>query len=433
MADYSLVGWVDEVTKLSAANFAQMDAGIKDAAEHQYTQRGLPPADAAHKNHIVKDRRTGVVYYCDGTEWTPLSAAATGRAAYVQKANISAPSGFPPPPADTVVPTSPVVFAQRIVVAEDGPINVAVVRLGRSAPLTAGVIDVTIFRDNGGQPAADYESWFGRINATRIGASMAEYGFTVRPSYPDKMAENMEVEAGEVLWVGIQCGGVTGGNVLMDTTSGGTAFTRTTFGQPWVAATNGIGGIRLLDDPVGFIVTGGTYAETFRVQDPLGTALLRVLGDGTIYGLSDRKIIGSDGTSDFVQKADGSDWINLPFTSKYTGYSDSAWSVAAYKRAPNGIVYLNGSLKSVTGQTIGFGGEIIANLPAGFRPARTGAYTCRAQWGTQDGLVQIYVRGDAAHAGEIQIVSVAPGTNGTTIVAQALLWIDLAPISFIVA
>lgn len=303
MADYAPTVWVDEETKVGPTNLNKLEAGVADAAGHHYTGRTAdrPPADAAHKHHIFRSLETGAAEYCTGSEWIPLSRGAAAPANYTERANLAAPGGFPPPPADSVVPTSPEYRSQRITPTVTGPVNVVMLRLGRSAALTAGEVQVAVFPDDGtGKPAQDELAWFGSVKATAIAAAMGEYAFVLRPTL-DNIRDNIQAEAGVPLHVAVLAAGVTGGNVLVDTSSAsGGAFTRAFYGQPWDALTNDIGGIRLLDDPTGFIVgAGGGYGDAFRVQDSIGNRLLRVAGDGSIYGPNERKIAHADGTSDF--------------------------------------------------------------------------------------------------------------------------------------
>jgi hypothetical protein len=82
MADYSRTTWVDDVTPLSPANLNNMEAGIKDAAEHHSRVTALPTPTAALKHSIIMlDAPNGVqgqAYYCDGSTWTKIGQPEDG-------------------------------------------------------------------------------------------------------------------------------------------------------------------------------------------------------------------------------------------------------------------------------------------------------------------------------------------------------------------
>jgi hypothetical protein len=313
-----------------------MDAGIKDAAEHQ--NAGLtsarPPADAAHKHHIWQDTISGELQYCDGASWLPLGGGKTTKAtSRGAPANTGASTN--------VNLSSHTHIAQRIVATSSGPVDTIKVEVSKNVGtfVTPNKIDFELYTDNAGKPGTLIGQFRG-IDASDIQTFFAVYA---RGLWHNPVGTPV-VQAGQVYHL------VSWAVPFPNTGGQFNARGRTapvynymytddnviTPSTVWTEVAGvGWGNIELLDAPAAMRVRtdGLSPADRFVAEDQYGDPdSLRVTADGSVYGPLNRKILGSDGSADLtITKVTA-----LP-TSPYNG------QVVAYQNtsmANNGVMWL---------------------------------------------------------------------------------------------
>lgn len=356
MADYTQTTWVDEVTKVGPTNLNKLEAGVKDAAEHQNAglHSARPPADAAHKHHIWRETDTGAAYYCDGANWIPLGL--TARPPEVTSPGaIATPTGSPPP--DENIPAFPSYVAQRITTATAGLVTVIRLRLGRTAALTGGEVQVALY-DNFADPVfgdrpGNIIGYYGGQAATKIASGVTEYTFLYRNasggfSMPDE-PQGVPVAAGAKVHVVVMAVGITGGSAQVDARSGLGGVTYDSAGSTYLAGPS-FGGVTLYDSQSVVVKGAGGYGDIFRVEDSTGTRLLVVDRVGLTSIVPEGwNVVGAAG-----QPAFQNSWVN---------YGISTWATAAFFKDPGGVVHVRGLVNA------GTLGTTVFQLPVGYRPA----------------------------------------------------------------
>lgn len=321
MADYSLIGWQDEVTKLSAGNFAHMDAGIKDAAEHQnagYTAQ-RPPADAAHKHHIWRDRQTGVAEYCDGTAWIPLSRAdrAAGATAKITRAP-HATNG------ETLVADAGVVRQSAWLIGttpagDDTYIDELLLRFWRDAGVTSGAINLELLADDGtGRP--------GNTVLASISVGQAITLPTARPTNASSyriLPTSVRVAPGTNVYLNVKRGSLTGGNVYIASGAGGNEYYEYQGGNPpfQPASAGSIG------------VTANTRPPLRVYYNPQGVMVGWIDDDGTTYDANGNRV----GTTRKVTAVPATGYPNEEIILQNTAMANNgiAWRLRYNADSPN--------------------------------------------------------------------------------------------------
>lgn len=287
MADYTPVGWVNELTKLSAANFAQMDAGIKDAAEHQNSGSVVarPAADAAHKHHIWRDEN-GESWYCDGTQWVSMNRGVR------QSPNTlvaSAPGSVGNPKGiDSYGYT-----AWKFQFAQAGVVNVAELFLRRDAAATGSYFFSICPEAVGGGPdeGASLAQWTVDISTLPTNAPPAATVFDIGPLMVTQgmVGVNYYIVTTPLFYTGApgtfrwysRTGATANGDFYYSLNSGGT----------WTTEPAGAANIALYSADALTLrrtLTRGNLLSV--IDDVTGTMLARIANDGQLYGPGGRRV-----------------------------------------------------------------------------------------------------------------------------------------------
>lgn len=291
MADYTKTTWVDEVTKVGPTNLNKLEAGVKDAAEHQNAgpTASRPAADAAHKHHIWTDRQTGVAWYCDGTAWIPMSRGdqAIGTTAKITRAAHASSGETLPPSAGVVVQSAFLIGTTPA--GDDTYIDELLLRFWRDSAVTGGTINLDILADDGtGRPGSTV---LGSISVGSVTAFP-----TSRPANASSyrvLPASARVAPGTNIYLNVKRGDLVGGNVYIASGAGGNErFEYQGGSPPFAAASAGSIG-----------VTANTRPPLRVFRNSSGQLVGYIDDDGSVYGPNGRKIALADGTTDFILKS----------------------------------------------------------------------------------------------------------------------------------
>lgn len=385
MADYDETTWVDEETKVGPTNLNNLEAGVKDAAEHNYASASRPAASAARKHHIWIDETSGDTWYCDGATWIPMGQRDQGKAVVRRTVLTDLYAGL------AFVALTPAQFhAWPYVVQHDGVISGAIIRAYRDAGVTSGTLSVYVWADNAGAPGAVL--WSGDYTGPTPVANL----ITELPSsagtavdVPLNGLNDLAVTAGTTVWVGVVANTV-GGNVFAGLSATSVAHVKADANPagPWVAQGAGSRlGVRL-GNPASFsFFTNNSEPDGFAVVDALGNRTFRVRPDGSIklnpsaIVSGDRwHVIGATGEPAFANS-----WVAA-------GGIDQ---VPRFIRDPFGFVHIEGLMSTGVVNSPAF------TLPVGYRPAARHLYSVVAN----DAFGRMSIAADGT-------VRLAVGSNG---------------------
>lgn len=280
MADYTVTDWIDEQTKLGPTNLDKLEAGVKDAAEHnKYGPRSARPvAGAASKNHLWRDH-SGAVWYCDGTEWMPLSRSmepTERNILMVEGENMGAQQSFAAGPG-LIERTA---FRLDSLAAE-ATFDEIQLNFWRDSGVTDGTIYLDVLPDDGAGAPAPVAQSLGTIKA--FAATLLP---TARSMWTKKFkaATPITIPANTPIYLVVRRSNLTGGSVHLSEGTGGNE--RYEYSGAWGAAQPG---------SIGYSVNA--HPAALRVRPSSGFDYLEVDSDGLYAG--GRKVVGADGSSDF--------------------------------------------------------------------------------------------------------------------------------------
>lgn len=341
MADYTQTTWVEKVTKVGPTRMNAIEAGLKDAAEHNKTglSSARPAASSANKNWIWRESDTGRSFYSDGTSWLPLGGGVGKGAALIASERFL--GTFSDPMTQTFT-------AQRFTAGRSGPLGMIRVKLKRDAAVdSVGTFSVFVYSANPDGSISSQIGYYGAIKVKDIGTTAS-----ILTARKGSTADTVTLVSGNKYFVVLRAISQVrnGGSIYWMGDDGGGDQTGYE-GADGISWAGHVGGRQLgtyLMTPGGEFTTDGV-ADIAQFIDQFGTPVAAIDATGALVTAGgvgfDPALVAAPVIPTLINS-----WVN------YGGIK--------YWRDGMGIVHIEGEIQP--GSTTA--GATIFTLPTGFRP-----------------------------------------------------------------